>query len=49
MKTLEVDLFGPYYGVKLAAHYMSLDSQAAGKPKAGGKIVVTASVCLFCP
>ena len=49
MKTIEVDLYGPYYGCKLAAHYMSLDSTAAGKPKVGGKIVITASVAGFYP
>lgn len=43
MKTIDVDLIGPYYGCKLAAHYLSLDSKAAGKPKPGGKIVITAS------
>jgi hypothetical protein len=42
-KTVDVDMIGPYYGCKLAAHYMSLDSTAAGKPKPGGKIVITAS------
>ena len=49
MKTLEIDLFGPYYGVKLAAHYMSLDSKAAGKPKVGGKVVITASAAGIYP
>ena len=43
MKTLDVCFTGVYYGIKLAAHYMSLDSQKAGKAEAGGKIVVTAS------
>ncbi|GAB7363450.1 hypothetical protein MBLNU230_g3724t1 [Neophaeotheca triangularis] len=43
MLTFDVNLVGVYYGVKLAAHYMSLDSTAAGKPLPGGKIVVTAS------
>lgn len=38
MKTLEVNLFGPYYGLKLAAHYMTLNT-----PSAGGKVVITAS------
>ena len=32
-----------YYGIKLGAHYMCLDSQDAGKLKRGGKIAVTAS------
>jgi 15-hydroxyprostaglandin dehydrogenase (NAD) len=43
MKTIDVNFTGQYYGVKLAAHYMNLDSSAAGKKKMGGKIVVTAS------
>ena len=49
MKTIEVNLGGSYYGIKLAAHYMTLDSKAAGKPKAGGKIVVTASAAGIYP
>ena len=43
MKTMDVLFTGTYYGIKLASHYMSLDSREAGKPKIGGKIVVTAS------
>lgn len=43
MLPLDVNLTGTYYGVKLAAHYMTLDSSAAGKKQQGGKIVVTAS------
>lgn len=38
-----VCFIGVYYGLKLAAHYLSLDSEAAGKSKPGGKIVITAS------
>lgn len=38
MLTFDVNLFAPYYGVKLAAHYMSLNT-----PHPGGKIVITAS------
>ncbi|KAK3698971.1 hypothetical protein LTR37_016662 [Vermiconidia calcicola] len=49
MKTIDVDLIGPYYGIKLAAHYMSLDSTSAGKPKLGGKIVITASAAGIYP
>ena len=49
MKTFDVNLTGTYYGIKLAAHYMSLDSKAAGKPKVGGKIVVTASAAGIYP
>lgn len=37
MLTFKVLLFGPYYGAKLAAHYMALNS-----PR-GGKIVFTSS------
>ncbi|KAG8631643.1 hypothetical protein KVT40_000783 [Elsinoe batatas] len=48
MLTLEVDLFGPYYGTKLAAHYMSRNERK------GGKIVMTSSAAglrgaPFCP
>ena len=49
MKTIDVDMIGPYYGCKLAAHYMSLDSKDAGKPKVGGKIVITASAAGIYP
>ncbi|KAK0913351.1 hypothetical protein LTR02_002396 [Friedmanniomyces endolithicus] len=49
MLCFAVNLFGPYYGAKLAAHYMSLDSAAAGKPKPGGKIVVTSSAAGIYP
>ena len=45
----EVNLNGTYYGIKLAAHYMSLDSAAAGKAKKGGKIVCTASAAGIYP
>lgn len=37
MLTFEVNLFGPYYGLKLAAHYMALNKIP------GGKVVITAS------
>ncbi|KAL1586472.1 hypothetical protein WHR41_05338 [Cladosporium halotolerans] len=43
MKTIDVNFTGQYYGIKLAAHYMSLDSTAAGKKRTGGKIAITAS------
>lgn len=49
MQTIDVDLLGPYFGCKLAAHYLSLDSTAAGKPKPGGKIVITASAAGIYP
>lgn len=45
----EVNLNGTYYGIKLAAHYMRLDSIAAGKPQKGGKIVCTASAAGIYP
>lgn len=32
-----------YYGIKLAAHYMSRTTPQIGKVKAGGKVIVTAS------
>lgn len=38
MQTFAVNMYGPYYGCKLAAHYMTLN-----KPLPGGKIVITAS------
>lgn len=41
--TIDVNFTGQYYGVKLAAHYMNLDSSAAGKKRVGGKIAVTSS------
>lgn len=40
MSTFEVNLYGPYYGLKLAAHYMSLNPEPAVQ---GGKVVITAS------
>lgn len=49
MKLFDVNLYGTYYGCKLAAHYMSLDSSAAGKAKCGGKIVITASAAGIYP
>ncbi|KAI6881851.1 hypothetical protein KC334_g16515, partial [Hortaea werneckii] len=49
MKTFDVNLTGTYYGIKLATHYMCLDSVAAGKTKPGGKIVVTASAAGIYP
>ncbi|KAK5133844.1 hypothetical protein LTR08_007175 [Meristemomyces frigidus] len=49
MQTLEVNLMGTYYGIKLAAHYMTVPSAAAGKPRPGGKIVVTASAAGIYP
>lgn len=42
MRTFEVNLFGPYYGLKLAAHYMNM-SPGGG----GGKIILTASAAAF--
>ncbi|KAG8170031.1 hypothetical protein KVR01_000776 [Diaporthe batatas] len=42
MLTFGVNLYGPYYGLKLAAHYMSLPGgKAAAK---GGKVVMTSSM-----
>jgi 15-hydroxyprostaglandin dehydrogenase (NAD) len=53
MTTFEVNLFGPYYGVKLAAHYMAKNTLLLDKNSAadkgivvgggGGKIIITAS------
>ncbi|KAI5211822.1 hypothetical protein AUEXF2481DRAFT_26747 [Aureobasidium subglaciale EXF-2481] len=44
MKTFEVNLYGPYYGVKLAAHYMALNKPFSGKGDGkGGRIIITAS------
>lgn len=44
MLTFEVNLLGPYYGLKLAAHYMSLNPKPVPQ---GGKIVITASAASF--
>ncbi|KIW34307.1 uncharacterized protein PV07_01094 [Cladophialophora immunda] len=41
--TFSVNITGTYYGIKLAAHYMTILSGAAGKAKPGGKITVTGS------
>ncbi|KAF5016145.1 hypothetical protein F66182_12272, partial [Fusarium sp. NRRL 66182] len=43
MKTIDVNLTGTYYGIKLAAHYMTIPSENSGKAKPGGKIVLTSS------
>ena len=53
MLTFAVNLYGPYYGLKLAAHYMSLPvvdnagGPAAQQPRGGGKVVITSSVAGF--
>ena len=49
MLTIDVCFTAIYYGVKLGAHYLSLNSKAAGKPRPGGKIVVTASAAGIYP
>ncbi|KAI7087175.1 NAD(P)-binding protein [Hortaea werneckii] len=49
MKTFDVNLTGTYYGMKLATHYMCLESVAAGKTKPGGKIIVTSSAAGIYP
>ncbi|KAK4507669.1 hypothetical protein PRZ48_001404 [Zasmidium cellare] len=46
MRTIDVNLTGTYYGIKLAAHYLSLPSS---KPTPGGKIIVTASAAGIYP
>ena len=43
MSTIDIDLHGVYYGIKLFAHY------ASRNPTPGGKIVVTSSVAGFYP
>lgn len=43
MQTIDVNFTGQYYGLKLAAHYMNLDSREAGKQHLGGKVAITAS------
>lgn len=40
----EINLHAPYYGIKLAAHYMSLNPAPATQ---GGKIVITGSAASF--
>lgn len=55
MLTFAVNLYGPYYGLKLAAHYMSLadnkNAAASGDGSSGaargGKIIITSSVAGF--
>lgn len=53
MLTFAVNLYGPYYGLKLAAHYMSLvqvdntGGPAGQQPPAGGKVIITSSVAGF--
>ncbi|KAJ9610297.1 hypothetical protein H2200_005074 [Cladophialophora chaetospira] len=42
-RTFSVNLTGTYYGIKLAAHYMTIPSKHGGKAKLGGKIIVTSS------
>lgn len=49
MLTISVCFTAVYYGIKLAAHYISLDSKAAGKTRPGGKVVVTASAAGIYP
>ncbi|KAF2159248.1 hypothetical protein M409DRAFT_71143 [Zasmidium cellare ATCC 36951] len=49
MKTIDVNLTGTYYGIKLAAHYLSLPSSTATKPQPGGKIVLTSSAAGLYP
>ncbi|KIY01727.1 uncharacterized protein Z520_01865 [Fonsecaea multimorphosa CBS 102226] len=42
--TFAVNITGTYYGVKLAAHYMTLPGDpGTGKSKPGGKIIITGS------
>ncbi|KXT14666.1 hypothetical protein AC579_3677 [Pseudocercospora musae] len=47
LSTFDINLYGTYYGIKLAAHYLSLTGPS--KPKPGGKIVVTASAAGLYP
>ncbi|KAI7779767.1 hypothetical protein LA080_000364 [Diaporthe eres] len=49
MLTFAVNLYGPYYGLKLAAHYMSLPAAQADNNTGtgGGKVVITSSVAGF--
>ncbi|KIW35270.1 uncharacterized protein PV07_01974 [Cladophialophora immunda] len=42
-RPFEVNVTGAFYGIKLAAHYMTVPSTHAGTPKSGGKIIITAS------
>ncbi|KIX94737.1 uncharacterized protein Z520_09427 [Fonsecaea multimorphosa CBS 102226] len=42
-RSFDVNITGTYYGIKLAAHYMTVPSTEAGKPHPGGKIAITAS------
>ncbi|KAK4636156.1 Short-chain dehydrogenase/reductase prx6 [Fulvia fulva] len=50
MATFRTNLLGTYYGIKLAAHYLSLFSPlSSGKSKPGGRIVITASAAGIYP
>ncbi|OAG33885.1 hypothetical protein AYO21_12001 [Fonsecaea monophora] len=42
-RPFEVNITGTFYGIKLAAHYMTVPSTHSDKPKPGGKIIITAS------
>ncbi|OAL38896.1 hypothetical protein AYO20_01647 [Fonsecaea nubica] len=42
-RPFEVNVTGTFYGIKLAAHYMTVPSTHSDKPKPGGKIIITAS------
>ncbi|KAJ9497610.1 hypothetical protein H2202_007034 [Exophiala xenobiotica] len=42
-RPFDVNVTGTYYGIKLAAHYITVPSMEAGKPTNGGKIVITSS------
>ena len=43
LKTFDVNLVGTYYGLKLAAHYLSRPDPSGSKPQPGGKIAITSS------
>ncbi|KAF7186925.1 Short-chain dehydrogenase/reductase ascJ [Pseudocercospora fuligena] len=47
LSTFDINLYGTYFGTKLAAHYLSLTSTSKTKP--GGKIVITASAAGLYP
>ncbi|KXT02585.1 hypothetical protein AC578_10675 [Pseudocercospora eumusae] len=47
LSPFDVNLSGTYYGIKLAAYYLSLTSPS--KPNPGGKIVITASAAALYP
>ncbi|KAF2164487.1 hypothetical protein M409DRAFT_25365 [Zasmidium cellare ATCC 36951] len=49
LATFEVNVIGAYYGISIAAHYLSKTNAEAGKLYKGGKIVLTGSGAAIWP